>query len=77
VAKDLETFKEYPPSQRAATFTIDEAMDKLRQASGQSLGGSRGITRSRAALKSGLTVRFLVVPLSLAATAAPNQLILL
>ena len=26
----LETFKEFPPSQRAATFTIDQAMEKLR-----------------------------------------------
>jgi arylsulfatase A-like enzyme len=31
VAKFLETFKEFPPSQRAASFTIDQAMDKLRQ----------------------------------------------
>jgi len=31
VAKFLETFKEFPPSQRAATFTIDQAMDKLKQ----------------------------------------------
>jgi arylsulfatase len=34
VAKYLETFKEFPPSQRAATFTIDQAMDKLRQSLG-------------------------------------------
>jgi arylsulfatase len=27
----LETFKEFPPSQRAASFTIDQAMEKLRQ----------------------------------------------
>jgi arylsulfatase len=31
VAKFLETFKEFPPSQRAASFTIDQAMDKLKQ----------------------------------------------
>ena len=31
VAKFLETFKDYPPSQRAATFTIDQAMDKMKQ----------------------------------------------
>jgi arylsulfatase A-like enzyme len=31
VAKFLDTFKEFPPSQRAATFTIDQAMDKLKQ----------------------------------------------
>jgi arylsulfatase A-like enzyme len=30
-AKFLETFKEFPPSQRAATFTIDQAMEKLKQ----------------------------------------------
>jgi arylsulfatase A-like enzyme len=27
----LKTFKDFPPSQRAATFTIDQAMEKLRQ----------------------------------------------
>ena len=31
----LQTFKEFPPSQRAASFTIDQAMEKLRQ----NLGG--------------------------------------
>lgn len=31
VAKYLETFKDFPPSQRAASFTIDQAMDKLKQ----------------------------------------------
>ena len=31
VAKFLNSFKEFPPSQRAATFTIDQAMDKLKQ----------------------------------------------
>ena len=30
VARFLETFKEFPPSQRAATFTVDQAMEKLR-----------------------------------------------
>jgi hypothetical protein len=30
----LETFKEYPHSQRAASFTIDQAMEKLRQGIG-------------------------------------------
>jgi arylsulfatase len=30
-AKFLETFKEFPPRQRAASFTIDQAMDKLKQ----------------------------------------------
>jgi arylsulfatase len=30
----LETFKEYPPSQRAATFTIDQAMEKMKQGLG-------------------------------------------
>jgi arylsulfatase len=34
VAKLIETFKEFPPSQRAATFTIDQAMDKLKQSLG-------------------------------------------
>jgi arylsulfatase A-like enzyme len=31
VTKFLATFKEYPPSQRAATFTIDQAMEKMKQ----------------------------------------------
>jgi arylsulfatase len=35
VSTFLATFKEYPPSQRAATFTIDQAVEKMRQ----NLGG--------------------------------------
>jgi arylsulfatase len=31
VARFLETFKEFPPSQRPASFTIDQAMEKLKQ----------------------------------------------
>jgi arylsulfatase len=31
----LQTFKEFPPSQRAASFTIDQAMEKMKQ----NLGG--------------------------------------
>jgi arylsulfatase len=34
VARFLETFKEFPPSQRPATFTIDQAMEKLQQTIG-------------------------------------------
>ena len=34
-AKFLETFKEFPPSQRAASFTVDQAMEKLRSNMGQ------------------------------------------
>ena len=34
-AQFLQTFKEFPPSQRAATFSIDQAMDKMRQSIGQ------------------------------------------
>jgi arylsulfatase A-like enzyme len=30
-SKFLETFKEFPPRQKAATFSIDQAMDKLKQ----------------------------------------------
>ncbi len=30
-AQFLETFKEFPPSQRPASFTIDQAMEKLKQ----------------------------------------------
>jgi arylsulfatase len=29
VSQFLETFKEFPPRQKAATFTIDQAMEKL------------------------------------------------
>jgi arylsulfatase len=35
VGRFLETFKEFPPSQRPASFTIDQAMEKLRQNLGQ------------------------------------------
>ena len=28
----LETFREFPPRQKAASFTIDQAMDKLEAA---------------------------------------------
>jgi arylsulfatase len=31
----LKTFKEFPPRQRAASFTIDQAMEKLRQSLGK------------------------------------------
>jgi arylsulfatase len=34
-AQFLQTFKEYPPSQRAASFSIDQAMEKLRQGIGR------------------------------------------
>jgi arylsulfatase len=30
-AEFLQTFKDFPPSQRPASFTIDQAMDKLKQ----------------------------------------------
>jgi arylsulfatase len=31
VAKFLATFKDYPPSQRPASFTIDQIVEKMRQ----------------------------------------------
>jgi arylsulfatase A-like enzyme len=34
VGRFLETFKEFPPSQRPATFTIDQAMETLKQGLG-------------------------------------------
>jgi arylsulfatase len=34
VGKYLESYKEFPPSQRAASFTIDQAMEKLKQGFG-------------------------------------------
>jgi arylsulfatase A-like enzyme len=34
VARFLSTFEEFPPSQRPATFTIDQAMEKLQQSIG-------------------------------------------
>ncbi len=30
----LATFKDYPPRQKAASFTIDQALEKLQQPSG-------------------------------------------
>jgi hypothetical protein len=29
VAEFLKTFEEFPPRQKAATFTVDQVMDKL------------------------------------------------
>jgi len=34
VAKFLATFKDYPPRQKAASFTINQALEKLQQPSG-------------------------------------------
>jgi len=31
VSKYLESYKEFPPSQRPASFTIDQAVEKLQQ----------------------------------------------
>lgn len=31
ISQFLETFEEYPPRQKAATFTIDQALAKLEQ----------------------------------------------
>jgi arylsulfatase len=38
VAKFMETFKDFPPRQKAASFTIDQAKDKMEAAAG---GGKR------------------------------------
>jgi arylsulfatase len=32
VGNFLQTFKEFPPRQKAASFTIDQAMEKLKPA---------------------------------------------
>ena len=34
VARFLATFEEFPPAQRPASFTIDQAMDRLQQSIG-------------------------------------------
>ena len=34
VGEFMKTFKEYPPRQKAASFTIDQASDKLTAAGG-------------------------------------------
>jgi arylsulfatase len=34
VAKFLQSFKEFPPSQRPASFAIDQVMEKLQQSIG-------------------------------------------
>lgn len=34
IARYLESFKQFPPSQRAASFTIDQAMEKLKRGFG-------------------------------------------
>jgi arylsulfatase len=33
-AKSLETFKDFPPRQRAARFTIDQAVEKMTKGLG-------------------------------------------
>jgi arylsulfatase len=34
VGRFLATFKDYPPRQKAASFSIDQALEKLKQPSG-------------------------------------------
>ena len=34
VGQFLATFKDYPPRQKAASFSIDQALEKLQQPSG-------------------------------------------
>jgi hypothetical protein len=34
VGKFLETFKDYPPRQKAASFSINQALEKMQQPSG-------------------------------------------
>lgn len=34
VGNFLETFKEYPPRQKAASFSLDQVMEKLKQGLG-------------------------------------------
>ncbi|UCG80027.1 MAG: hypothetical protein JSV60_08655, partial [Desulfobacterales bacterium] len=34
VGQFLETFKEYPPRQKAASFTLDQVMEKLETSGG-------------------------------------------
>jgi hypothetical protein len=38
VARFLETFEEFPPRQKAASFTIDQALEKMADAT----SGARG-----------------------------------
>ncbi len=38
VAEFLETFKKFPPRQKAASFTIDQALEKMADAA----SGARG-----------------------------------
>jgi arylsulfatase len=40
VGQFLATFKEYPPSQRAATFSIDQVMEKLQRSFEAASGGN-------------------------------------
>jgi arylsulfatase len=34
VGKFLETFKDFPPRQKAASFSVDQVLDRLRNSSG-------------------------------------------
>ena len=42
VAKFLETFQEYPPRQKAASFTIDQILEKMSNAAGYAHKDSEG-----------------------------------
>ena len=44
-ARFLETFKEYPPRERAARFTIDQATEKMKQSLVKSASTARPQTR--------------------------------
>jgi len=34
VAEFLQTFKEFPPRQKAASFSVDQVIDKMTEAAG-------------------------------------------
>jgi arylsulfatase len=42
VSEYLQTFKEFPPRQRAASFSIDQALEKARQQEAQLAKASGG-----------------------------------
>lgn len=41
VAPFLQTFREYPPSQRSASFSVDQMIAALMRSLDQSLGGNQ------------------------------------
>jgi arylsulfatase len=45
VADFLKTFKDFPPRQKAASFSVDQALEKARQAADAMVAAAGGSSR--------------------------------